>query len=321
MSREKTEETVSAERVLIVDDSRQTRAYLKEALRELFSEFLEAGDGIEAIKVFMEKRPGFIITDVEMPSINGYRLISTIRGMEGGRDIPIIMLTAKHRTLEKKLMGYDLGASDFIVKPVEDGELVARVRSLLKMKRLQDELKRKNELLKELAVTDELTGLYNRRHFFEAVREQLALGLRHGFKVACLLIDIDNFKKVNDTYGHMAGDEVLRTIGRLLRNNKREGELLARFGGEEFVICLFNTDSDSARLAADRFSDLIRSHDFSPIVNAPLRITASIGLSIFPQDPRLSADELLRAADTALYTAKGSGKNTVSVKDLSLQID
>ncbi|MDO8426568.1 MAG: diguanylate cyclase [Deltaproteobacteria bacterium] len=300
-------------KVLLVDDSQQARLAIKDALRDTFSIFVEADDGLSAIKAFVEEKPGFIITDIEMPSINGYRFISTIRNMEEGRDVPIIMLSGTKNSLKKKLTGFNLGASDFLIKPFDSEELLARVKSLLRMRNLMDELKEKNALLEKLAVTDELTGLHNRRHFFEALREQLALGLRHNFKLACLLLDIDFFKKINDTCGHMAGDDVLRKIGALLASCKREGELLARFGGEEFIICLFNTDSENAILAADRFRNLIKSYSFSSSFYPATHITLSIGLAIYPQGAVISIDELIKAADSALYRSKTEGRDRVTL--------
>ena len=302
------------EKVLLVDDSRQARVALKDALKDVFSAFIEAEDGIAAIKAFVEEKPGFIITDIEMPSINGYRFISTIRNMEDGKDVPIILISGTKDSLKKKLTGFNLGASDFVLKPFEGEELLARVKSLLKMRNLMEELREKNALLERLSVTDELTGLHNRRHFFEAVKEQMALGLRHGFKMACLLLDIDYFKRINDTYGHVAGDEVLRKLGELLFSCKREGEILARFGGEEFIMCLFNTDSARSRLAAERFRRLVAEHDFSSI-SPGLKITVSIGLALFPQDRAASIDDLIRTADKAMYASKTAGRDRVTVYD------
>ena len=300
------------EKVLLVDDSRQAREAIKAALAGLFSVFIEAEDGLAAIKSFVEEKPGFIITDIEMPSINGYRFISTIRNMDDGRDVPIILLSGTKDSLKKKLTGFNLGASDFLMKPFENEELIARVKSLLRVRNLMEELKEKNSLLEKLAITDELTGLNNRRHFFESTHSQMALGLRHHFKIACLLMDIDHFKKINDTYGHMAGDEILRKLGSLLKACKREGEILARFGGEEFVMCLFNTDSESAMLAAERFRRLVSEHDFSNVAQG-LKITLSIGAAVWPQENVTSIDELVKAADKALYKSKSLGRDRVTL--------
>lgn len=306
-------------KVLLVDDSQQARVAIREALKDIFEVFIEADDGLTAIKAFVEEKPGFIITDIEMPSINGYRLISTVRNMEDGKDLPIIMLSGTKNSLKKKLTGFNLGASDFLIKPFESEELVARVKSLLRTRFLLDELKEKNTLLARLAVTDELTGLYNRRHFFETVREQMALGLRHNFKIACMLMDIDHFKKINDTHGHIAGDDVLRKIGSLLNSCKREGELLARFGGEEFIMCLFNTDSASVLRAAERFRNLIKSFEFSSSHHPNLHVTVSIGVAIYPQASIITIDELIKAADSALYRSKVDGRDKVSLYEWTPQ--
>lgn len=300
------------EKVLLVDDSRQARTSIKEALAGQFEVFIEAEDGLAAIKSFVEEKPGFIVTDIEMPSINGYRFISTIRNMEDGRDVPIILLSGSKDSLKKKLTGFNLGASDFLMKPFENEELVARVKSLLRVRNLMEELKEKNALLEKLAVTDELTGLNNRRHFFEAAHSQMALGLRHNFMIACLIMDIDHFKKINDTYGHMSGDEVLRRTGALLRACKREGEILARFGGEEFIMCLFNTSSENASAAAERFRKLVAEHDFSAVAQG-LGITISIGVAVWPQEHVTSIDDLVKAADRALYESKSLGRNRVTL--------
>ncbi len=300
-------------KALIVDDSKQTREAIKDALRDTFSVFVEAADGLSAIKAFVEEKPSFVITDVEMPSLSGFKFISTIRNMEDGKDVPIVMLSGTRQTLKSKLSGFNAGASDFILKPFDEEELLARVKTLMRTYRLVEELKEKNAMLERLAITDELTGLYNRRYFFESVRTQLALGLRHSFKVACLLLDLAHFKNINDTYGHGAGDEVLRKIGRLLISCKREGELLARFGGEEFVICIFNTDAANALLAAERFRKLVRGFDFSSPIFPDVRITVSIGVVVYPQDRVITIDDLVKAADEAMYKSKMDGRDRVTV--------
>lgn len=304
-------------KVLLVDDSKQSRLTVKDALRDVFEEFIEAEDGVSAIKEFVEHKPGFIITDIEMPSIDGYGFMSAIRNMEDGRDVPVIMISGSRDSLKKKLKGFDLGASDFLIKPVVPEELVARVKSLIRVRDLVEELKEKNALLEKLATIDELTGLYNRRYFFKEVKEQMALGLRHHFKIACLLLDIDHFKRVNDTYGHSAGDEVLKKIGRLLKSCTRQGEILARFGGEEFVMCLFNTDSESAFFAAERFRKLVSAYDFSSPLCPSLHITVSIGLAVYPQSKVLTVDELVKAADDALYRSKREGRNMTTLYEWS----
>lgn len=306
-----------SQKILLVDDSKSSRASIKKALEGIFKEFIEAENGLVALKAFVDEKPDFIITDIEMPSIDGYRLVSSVRGMDHGKDVPIILISGTKDSLKKKLTGFNIGASDFLIKPYDDEELVARVKSLLKMRNLLTELTEKNLLLEKLAVTDELTGVPNRRYFFDSIKRHLALAKRYRFRVACMLLDIDNFKSINDTYGHMAGDEVLRKIGALLKDSSRGGELVARFGGEEFVICLFNTDPESSLTAAERFRELIKEHDFTtesyPEVN---HITASIGVAITAHENDITIDELLKVADKSLYQSKSAGRDRVSLTEI-----
>lgn len=301
------------DKILLVDDSHTAREAMKTALKDTFSHYIEADDGITAIKAFNDEKPCFIITDIEMPSIDGYKLISTIRTLEDGKNVPIIMISGTNQTLKKRLIGFNAGASDFLMKPYEPEELSARVNSLLRIHRLMEELKEKNSLLEKLSMTDELTGLHNRRYFFDSAKEQIANGLRQDSKTACLLMDIDHFKQTNDNYGHAAGDEILRKLGKLLNSCRREGEILARFGGEEFVICLFNADSESALLAAERFRHLIKSYDFSSPLVPECQITVSIGVAIYPQQSPVSIDELIKMADKAMYQSKACGRDRVTI--------
>ena len=306
------------DKILLVADSRKQRTTIKNALTGIFATFLEAKDGRSAIKKFKEEKPGFVIIDMEVPNVSAYKLISTVRDMEYGEDVPIILLSDTKVSLKKKLKGFNLGASDFIIRPYDEAELVARVKSLLRIRLLMLELKEKNSLLEKLSVTDELTGLYNRRYFFESVKQQMALGMRHNFNIACMLMDIDHFKAINDTHGHIAGDMVLRKIGSLLNICKRSGELLARYGGEEFVLCLFNTNAKSSLKAAERFRKLIKSQDFSTDAFPNIGIvTMSVGIAICEQNVSVTIDidELLAASDRALYESKSSGRDRVSISE------
>ncbi len=305
--------TETAEKLLLVDDSKTARVAIMETLKHTFARFIEASDGWAAVKSFAVEKPTFIITDLEMPNLNGFEFIDTIRGMDGGKNIPIIMISGTKDILKNKLAGFDAGASDFLVKPFNAQELIARVNTLLKIHRLMDELKEKNALLARLAVTDELTGLYNRRHFYDAAKARLSIGRRHGLKCACILMDIDWFKKINDAYGHAAGDDILKKISALLNSNIRGGELLARFGGEEFVIFIFNTDSENALLAAERFCGAVRAHNFSSPLYPPLHLTVSIGAAIYLQDKPHTVDDIIKAADKALYRSKADGRDRVTI--------
>lgn len=303
-------------KALIVDDSKEIRTALINSISDLFSSVIEANNGLTAIKAFIKERPNFIITDIEMPSINGYRLISTIREMDEGRDIPIIMISEAKSSMDKRLMSFDIGASDFIIKPYSDEELRARVKALLRISELMTELKEKNALLEKLSITDDLTHLNNRRYFFDSLRERIAIGLRFHLHVACIIFDLDNFKEINDNHGHLVGDEVLKKLSRILTSSMREGELLARFGGEEFIMCIFNTNIDDATLAAERIREVVKNTDFSTDGTGELRVTISAGVAVYPQGYDISTDELVKAADDALYISKNKGRDRVTTTEM-----
>lgn len=306
---------MSEQTILIVDDSPYFRAIVKDAVLEsgLFPNIIEAGDGAEALKLFVSNKVAFIITDVVMPVIDGCKLVAAIRAMEKGSDIPVIMLTANKEELSDKIKGFTLGASDYLVKPFDKGELILRIKTLLKMHGLQEELKARNVLLERIATTDDLTGLPNRRNFFDTARTIVALAKRNDLPIACLMIDIDFFKKINDTYGHLAGDMVLKKVAEVMLKNKREGELLARFGGEEFVMCLFKADEAAAFGAAERFRKRIDEMKIQLDESKAIFVTVSAGCSALAGDSLTDIDKLIAMADEALYRAKNNGRNRVEM--------
>ena len=301
--------------ILIVDDSPYFRTVVKDAVLEsgLFPNIIEAGDGAEALRLFASNKVAFIITDVVMPVIDGCKLVSAIRAMEKGSDVPVIMLTANKQELSDKIKGFTLGASDYLVKPFDKGELILRIKTLLKMHGLQEELKARNVLLERIATTDDLTGLPNRRHFFDTARTIVALAKRNDLPIACLMMDIDFFKKINDTYGHQAGDLALQKVAEVMLNNKREGELLARFGGEEFVMCLFKADEAAAFRAAERFRKRIDEMKIQLDESKAISVTVSAGCSALAGDNLTDIDKLIAMADEALYRAKSNGRNRVEM--------
>ena len=296
--------------LLIVDDSPNFRTSIREAVKEasIFKNIIEAGDGAAAISIFASNNITFIITDVVMPRIDGYKLVSAIRGTPAGRDIPIIILTSSRKEYCDKVKGLMIGASDYVIKPFNKDELIARIRVLLRMQELQEELKAKNALLERLSTTDELTGLPNRRYFFDSVKTIIALAKRNNLPIACLMLDIDFFKKINDKYGHLTGDIVLKAVSEIMLRSKRDGELLARFGGEEFVMCLFKADETASFCAAERFRKTIEAINI-PVDEMTVSLTVSIGCASIDSDKLEDADELISRADDALYRAKKNGRN------------
>lgn len=304
-------------RCLIIDDSRTIRRGLRLALERegLFEEILEAKDGAVALELLGPEEVGeaavdIVLCDVIMPSLDGFGFLEKFKKQPRHMSIPVIMLTGQE-SVEKKVRALERGASDYLTKPFDPAELIARVKVHLKVKNLQDELREANRQLQQLAVTDPLTELFNRRHFMELLDKEFDRATRHGEQMSLLMADVDHFKQVNDTYGHQVGDRVLSAIARLLQSSLRKHDTIARYGGEEFVVLLPSTARTEAAAVGEKLREAISSHAFASTGNRP--VTASIGVACYPDQGVSRVDELIKRADDALYTAKDLGRNRVAM--------
>jgi len=227
------------------------------------------------------------------------------------------MLTVKD-DLNDKVAGLEAGADDYLPKPYNEIELNARIYASLRTKALQDELKKKNRQLEDLlrqveimAITDQLTGIYNRRRLATVLEKEFKRSIRYKTPLSCLMIDIDHFKRINDRFGHHAGDMVIREIAQILAKNAREIDTVARWGGEEFIALFPQTEKEDAMQPASRILDTIAEHPFPEIGDE--QITVSIGIASVP-DPSIDTEEkLLHSSDIALYTAKKNGRNRIEI--------
>jgi len=299
--------------ILIIDDSAAVRGQIVQTLRNAgtFDRYFEAQDGIEGFKTLTAVRVDLIICDLEMPRMDGFKFISLLGSREHLRDIPVIMLTGREDQ-DLKIKGLEQGAVDYVTKPFDAGELVARVRVQQKIKALQDELRRSNEMLKELSNTDYLTHLYNRRFIMDALENEFQRIRRKGGHLSLIIADIDHFKRVNDTYGHQQGDMVLVELARVTKEELRRYDIAARYGGEEFLFLLPEAAVEEAHVVAERLRAAVEGMRFAPPMG-DLVVTISLGLATYPGKPMDSADELIRAADAALYLAKERGRNRTEV--------
>jgi diguanylate cyclase (GGDEF)-like protein len=316
--------------VLIVDDDAALVEHVRQGLTPYGYRFREARDGAQALSAIREHRPDIILMDVEMPGLGGVevcRIIKANSGEGGFGFIPVILMTA--RQAAGKVEGLELGADDYLVKPFDMMELGARVKSMLRLKALQDalveknreldkankELARKREELLALSRTDPLTSLYNRRYFEERLQEEFARARRYRAPLSLAMLDVDFFKRINDTYGHPFGDEVLRAVAQVTRARLREVDLLARYGGEELIALLPETSPVDALRACERVREAIEALqlDYSGPDGGKqvVRCTASLGLASLPSPSLQTPEDLLRAADECLYAAKGAGRNRV----------
>jgi len=316
MATDQTQAGKEKRRILVVDDHEDNVEVLRARLEARGYDVQGAMSGQEALDTVKAWSPDLILLDVMMPDMDG---LEVVRRLKADRDlpfIPVIMQTALDST-ERIVAGLEAGADDYVTKPINFAELDARVRSLLRIKKLQQELGERekelsqmNDRLLQISLTDGLTGVDNRRALEQRLHEMFEHSLRLHEPVACIMSDIDHFKKVNDTYGHAAGDEVLKQFAEILKAEAREIDRVGRYGGEEFLLLLPGTGLDAAVTFAERLRQRVDSHTFS-FEGGTLKRSVSLGVAAWPH-PRINGrEEMLKAADDALYVAKEMGRNRV----------
>ena len=285
--------------VLVVDDDPDKLSLLEVALSMAGCEVRTARDGEEAMAVIASFPPDLVVSDVMMPGMNGYDLARKIRENPQTRFIPIILQTAAGYRPEDQRRGSEVGALGYFTDPTDLDLLLSRARTLLEFKAYLD-------TCEEDALTDHLTGLANRRRFERQLEREVNRTMRYGHPFCLLMLDIDDFKQVNDNYGHEAGDEAIRSLAKILQEGTRGIDLSARIGGEEFAVVLTETNLKSAAEVAERLRLAIKGIPI-PMVG---QISASFGVAECPSSAQ-TVRELLSAADAALYQAKRQGRNRV----------
>ncbi len=315
--------------VLVADDDHGVVRQVRQGLEGQGYRFLEVEDGSQALSAVRQHHPDLLLMDVEMPGLGGVevcRIIKANQGLAGFGFIPVILMTARRGG--GKVEGLELGADDYLVKPFDMLELSARVKSMLRLKALQDALvlknreldranheleERRRELL-ELSRTDGLTGLFNRRHFDEQLSQAFLHAARSLSPLSCLMLDIDHFKRVNDTWGHPFGDVVIREVAGIARRAINDGDVLARYGGEEIVALLPGSSADEATALAERIRVGVEGMRLTCRTTAEpteVRCTVSVGVSTFPGGSVETPGALVQVADAGLYEAKQGGRNQV----------
>jgi diguanylate cyclase (GGDEF)-like protein len=269
---------------------------------------IEAEDGVAALQRCQECPPDVILLDIEMPGLDGHQVLAELKKDSALRDIPVVFLTIR-TSMKDILAGLRGGAHDYLKKPFEPAELVARVGAAMHIKKLQDQLRQQNEELDRVSRTDMLTGIANRRQIEEQLDRYYQVVSSHPgpTTLGVILLDIDHFKLVNDTYGHLVGDVVLREFSRRMQEQLRVGDLAGRWGGEEFLVVLARTDLAEMGHVAERIRAAIAD---SPVtagtIAVPVTVSAGCALS-----RGHSADDLLHRADICLYEAKLGGRNRI----------
>lgn len=301
--------------VLIIDDSEAIRRRVVQSLgdKNVFTTFLQASDGIEGFKLLLSNPVDLILCDLNMPGIDGFKFLALKHGKSEYNEVPVIMLTGEE-DVRNKVRGLEAGASDYLTKPFHDEELVARVRVHLKIKTLQDELRDKNARLEAMTRTDELTGVNNRRFFMEMLRAEYLRSERYGTPLVYAMVDIDHFKRINDTHGHLIGDRALVAVAGVLQKAVRLHDVLGRYGGEEFGIIMPHTDQPGAELAVERCRRQIAETPIE-VDGHSLKITVSLGAVCYPRPEIKRLEDLIGLADAALYRAKEAGRNCIVIAD------
>lgn len=292
-------------RVLVIDDSESIHKLIIARLKPEGLEVTGELTGEAGVERSIRDTPDLILLDVGLPDLDGFTVCRQLKDHPATRDIPIIFLTGTSNT-DSKVKGLDLGAVDYVTKPFDQVELRARVRAALRTKRLQD-------MLAQQSFLDGLTGLWNRSYMDRRIESELNVARRYGRPLSIVLSDIDNFKKLNDAYGHLFGDVVLQGVAEGLRAFARRSDIVTRYGGEEFAVLLTDTQLKAAAFVSERLRASFENHHFEAH-GEDVVVTASFGVSCTRDlGDELTAENLLGAADRALYASKDAGRNCVHV--------
>jgi two-component system, cell cycle response regulator len=298
--------------VLVVDDSPVYRKLVEHALDGNPYSLLFAKSGREALELFAHHLPAIVITDWMMPDSSGLDLCQRLRS-DVHRGYTYIILLTSIAEKDNVVKGLAAGADDYLTKPFDPGELLARIGVGRRIIDLHRQIDAKNKLLEDLAHSDSLTGLPNRRAIEDWAARQLRGAARHGFPYWVVLADLDSFKSINDTHGHVGGDALLQKFADLLKTVIRSSDICGRLGGDEFLLVITHVEADAIQKTVDRFREKLAQQQFE-IGKEKVSITASFGIAGFSGKETLDFTTLVRRADKALYAAKRAGRNLIKIE-------
>ena len=299
--------------IVVADDDRVTRDTICSILTRAGYLVTPANDGQEAVEIVGQGGVDLVLLDILMPRLGGIEACRIIKSVTGDAFVPVMLVTVKTDTASR-VEGLKIGADDYITKPFEEREMIARIEAMLRIKRLNDHLVSVRQKLERLSVYDELTGLYNFRYLHTRLREEFKRAERYHEPLACVVIDVDNLRMHNERGGQALGDAILRGVADSVRRCVREVDVVARYGGEEFLVILPSTHMAGSVAVADRIWREVRGRVF---VGEPggvaSRVAVTVGVAMYPSPDIKTKEALLRAADTALMNAKREGGDRVCV--------
>jgi len=296
-----------ATRVLIVQAESSERAFQKSLFAEAGMSVIEASSGAEVLDFLATDRPDLVVLGRALPDMDGLDLLPSLKSNEL-EFVPVLVASNRGETAER-VRGLQLGADDYISRPCDPAELLARVRALLRTKQTHDRIRKLQATLEQMVVNDPLTGLHNRRYLMDRLLQEMQRSDRHGEPLAFAMLDLDSFRPINDQYGHVLGDKVLRAVGNAIAKSIRVSDIAARYGGDEFGVILPQTPPEGAMRVCERLLRTISELILQDENGKSCRVTASLGLAYYPADDVETPEDLVHSADGALYGAKRSGKN------------
>ena len=294
-------------RVLIVQSEDAERLFQRALFADAGLSVVDAATGAEALDFLATDRPDLVVLGRSLPDMDGLDLLPRLKSSELDF-VPVLVLSHKSATAER-VRGLQLGADDYLPRPCDPAELLARAKALLRNKSTHDKIRKLQVSLEQMVVSDPLTGLHNRRYLMDRLTQEMQRADRHNEPLAFAMIDLDGFKPINDQFGHVVGDKVLRAVGNAVSRCVRVSDIAARYGGDEFAVILPQTPPEGAMRVVERMLRTISELTLQDENGAAVKVTASLGLAYYPAEDLETPEDLVHSADGALYGAKRSGKN------------
>lgn len=285
--------------ILVIDDVESNRQLLQDMLESAGHGVLTAASGPDGIRIAAAEKPDVVLLDVKMPGMDGFQVCEQLKSMAETATIPVIFITANYTEEQDVLHGLDLGGYDYLVKPVSRTILLARVGVMLRIRRTE-------ERIRQLSMIDEFTGLFSKNYVLRRLDEEMERAQRRKSSLVVAMLDLDDFKRFNDSFGHQFGDEVLKRVSASLKANVRLYDSVGRYGGEEFLLVQPEMQEGEAVAAIERLREKVAGERFYGN-GQELAVSFSAGIAMW--DHQSNLDELIRQADCALYAAKHAGKN------------